>query len=126
MAKILVVDDNIDMLDTLEHLFGFYEFEVLRAENGKVGLEIAEKEQPGIILLDALMPVMDGFEACEKLKQNPKTKEIPVIFLSANFTGQEHRKKGLELGADDYMLKPFNAKELISKINLLLHREPMQ
>ncbi len=122
MAKILVVDDNVDMLDTLEHLFGFYEFEVLRAENGKEGLEIAEQEQPGVILLDALMPVMDGFEACEKLKQNLKTKNIPVIFLSANYTGQEHRQKGIELGADDYILKPFNAKELITKINSLLQK----
>jgi diguanylate cyclase (GGDEF)-like protein len=113
------------MLDTLEHLFGFYEFEVLRAENGKEGLEIAEREQPGIVLLDALMPVMDGFEACEKLKKNPKTRDIPVIFLSANYTDREHRLKGMELGADDYLLKPFNAKELILKINSLLHRKQL-
>ena len=125
MARILVVDDNVDMLDTLEHLFGFYEFDVLRAENGKEGIETAEREQPGIILLDALMPVMDGFEACEKLKKNPKTRDIPVIFLSANFTSSVHREKGISLGADDYILKPFNAKELIAKINSLLHRKQM-
>ena len=125
MARILVVDDNVDMLDTLEHLFGFYEFDVLRAKNGKEGIEIAEREQPGIILLDALMPVMDGFEACEELKKNPKTRDIPVIFLSANYTSRTHREKGISLGADDYILKPFNAKELIAKINALLHRKQL-
>lgn len=122
MAKILVVDDNIDMLDTLEHLFTFYDFEVLRAENGKVGFEIAMLEKPGIIILDGLMPVMNGFETCEKLKSNHKTKGIPVIFLSANYTDRPHLLMGYELGADDYILKPFNAKELIAKVKMLLHR----
>lgn len=125
MAKVLVVDDNVDMLDTLEHLFMFYEFEVVRAENGREALEVAETEQPGIIILDALMPIMNGFDACEKLKNNARTKNIPVIFLSANYTEEEHRLKGLELGADDYMMKPFNAKELIAKVNALLHRKQL-
>lgn len=125
MAKILIVDDNPDMLDTLEHLFNFYDFEVARARNGQEGIEAAEKENPGLIILDALMPVMSGFEACEKLKNNVRTREIPVIFLSANYTKLEHRQRGLELGADDYILKPFNAKELISKVNSLLHRKQL-
>ena len=125
MAKILIVDDNPDMLDTLEHLFNFYDFEVARAQNGQEGIEAAEKERPGLIILDALMPVMSGFEACEKLKSNDKTREIPVIFLSANYTKLEHQQRGLELGADDYILKPFNAKELISKVNSLLHRKEL-
>ena len=125
MSKILLVDDNVDMLDTLEHLFTFYEYEVLRAENGKVGLEIAATKLPGLIILDALMPVMNGFETCEHLKKNRKTKNIPVIFLSANYTEHEHRMKGLGLGADDYMLKPFNAKELITKAGVLLHRKKL-
>ncbi len=122
MAKILVIDDNIDMLDTLEHLFTFYDFEVLRAENGKVGIEVALHEKPGIIILDGLMPVMNGFEACEKLKSNNETKDIPIIFLSANYTDRPHLLMGYELGADDYILKPFNAKELIAKVKMLLHR----
>lgn len=125
MAKVLIVDDNIDMLETLEQLFTFYDFEVVRAENGKEGIEVAEKEQPGLIILDALMPVMNGFEACERLKSNTITREIPVIFLSANYTKQEHQQRGIELGADDYILKPFNAKELINKANSLLHRKQL-
>lgn len=123
MAKILVVDDNIDMLDTLEQLLTFYDFEVIRAENGKEGVEVARKDQPDLIILDALMPVMSGFEACEILKGAAETREIAVIFLSANYTKLEYQQRGLELGADDYILKPFNAKELIGKVNSLLHRK---
>jgi DNA-binding response OmpR family regulator len=112
MPKALIVDDNDDMLDTLEHLFHFYEFEVVRAVNGQEGIQVAENENPDIIILDALMPVMNGFDACKFLKNSPRTKDIPVVFLSANYIEDEHRILGLELGADDYILKPFNAKEL--------------
>ncbi|MCK4893213.1 MAG: diguanylate cyclase [Calditrichia bacterium] len=125
MKKVLIVDDNEDMLDTLEHLFKFYEFEAIRALNGKEGVESAEKEQPDIIILDALMPVMNGFDACKLLKKNIKTKEIPVVFLSANYVEEEHRIMGLELGADDYILKPFNAKELIARVNSILHKKEL-
>ncbi|HFE65119.1 MAG TPA: diguanylate cyclase, partial [Caldithrix sp.] len=125
MAKILIVDDNEDMLDTLEHLFHFYEFEVAKAENGKKGIEAAKKEKPDIIILDALMPVMNGFDACRLLKEDPKTKDIPIIFLSANYTEDEHKVMGLELGADDYIVKPFNAKELIAKVKSILHKKEL-
>lgn len=123
MAKVLIVDDNVDMLDTLEHLFMFYDFEVARAENGQIGLEQAESENPDIIILDALMPVMNGFDACSHLKSSPRTRHIPVIFLSANYTDKEHRQRGIDLGADDYILKPFNAKDLIAKVTLILRKK---
>jgi diguanylate cyclase (GGDEF)-like protein len=122
MAKILIVDDNEDMLLTLEHLFQFYEFDVVKAVNGKEGIEVAVEQKPDLIILDALMPVMNGFEACKILKNNPETKEIPVVFLSANYVEEEHRVMGLELGADDYIVKPFNAKELIAKVKSILHK----
>jgi len=125
MAKVLIVDDNQDMLETLEHLFSFYGFEVVKAINGLEGIAMAKKENPDIIILDALMPVMDGFEACEQLKQDPKTREIPIIFLSANYTEDRHRIAGLELGADDYILKPFNAKELITRVKKILKRKEL-
>ena len=123
MAKVLIVDDNPDMLDTLEHLFTFYDFEVARAENGKIGIQQAETTNPDLIILDALMPVMNGFEACSHLKSNLRTRHIPVIFLSANYTDKEHRQRGIELGADDYVLKPFNAKDLIAKVRLILRKK---
>lgn len=121
--KILLVDDNEDMLETLKHLFTLYEFDVALASNGKEALEVAQKEMPSLIVLDALMPVMNGFEACKKLKEEQKTKDIPVIFLSANYTEDNHRILGLELGADDYILKPFNAKELVTKVKSILNRK---
>jgi len=123
MPKVLIVDDNEDMLDTLDHLFRFYDFEVCRALNGQEGIQVANKENPDIILLDALMPVMNGFEACKILKSESKTKEIPIVFLSANYVEDEHRIMGLELGADDYILKPFNAKELIARVKSILHKK---
>lgn len=123
MPNILIVDDNVDMLDTLEHLFRFYEFEVFRAENGQEALEVCKTVYPDIILLDALMPVMNGFETIKKLKQSTKTRDIPVIFLSANYVEDEHRVLGFELGADDYILKPFNAKELITRVKSVLNKK---
>lgn len=125
MPKILIVDDNEDMLDTLDHLFRFYDFEVYRALNGQEGIQVANKENPDIILLDALMPVMNGFEACKILKNENKTKDIPIVFLSANYVEDEHRIMGLELGADDYILKPFNAKELIARVKSILHKKDL-
>jgi len=125
MPRILIVDDNTDMLDTLEHLFRFYEYTVLKAENGKEALEVCDREQPDVIIMDALMPVMDGFEALKHLKANSRLKDIPVIFLTANYTEDEHRVMGLELGADDYILKPFNAKELVSRVKSLLNKKQL-
>jgi len=125
MPKILIVDDNIDMLDTLEHLFSFYQFDVIKADNGKKGVEIAEKQLPDIILLDAYMPVMDGFEACKLLKKKRKTKQIPIVFLTAKYLDPEDRASGMQLGADDYMVKPFNSKELVNRIKTILKKKQM-
>lgn len=122
MPKILIVDDNEEMLDTLEHIFEFYDFEVIKGCNGKEAIEIAEYQHPDIILLDGMMPVMDGFEACKILKSKKKTKDIPIVFLSANYTLEKHKVAGLELGADDYLLKPFNSKELVARSKAILKR----
>jgi diguanylate cyclase (GGDEF)-like protein len=125
LNKILLVDDNEDMLETLKHLFTLYEFNVVLATNGKEGVEMAKSEAPNLIILDALMPVMNGFEACKQLKAEEVTREIPVIFLSANYTEDQHRVLGLELGADDYILKPFNAKELVTKVKTIVNRKEL-
>lgn len=123
VPKILLVDDNEDMLTTLNHLFTLYEYDVVLAKNGKEAIEVAERELPNLIILDALMPVMNGFEACRRLKSSILTQHIPVIFLSANYTEEKHRIEGLELGADDYILKPFNAKELMARVKTILDRK---
>ena len=122
MPKILIADDNDDMLETLVSIFNLYKFDVLTALNGEEAIQIAEAQLPDIIILDGMMPKMDGFEACRILKKNEKTMSIPVVFLTANFMEIRDRIKGLSLGADDYLLKPFNSKELVARINSILKR----
>ncbi len=122
MAKILVADDNEEMLETLSRIFTFYQFEVELAHNGQEAVDLAESVHPDLIVLDGMMPVMDGFEACKHLKSKSATKDIPIIFLTAQFTDPEHRISGLEMGCDDYMLKPFNSKELVARTRAILKR----
>jgi len=122
MPTILIAEDNEEMRETLEQLFNFYKFSVVTAENGKLAVQKAQNEKPDVILLDAHMPVMDGFTACKKIKGNKKTQEIPVVFLSAKFIDADNKITGLELGADDYLLKPFNSKELVTRINAILQK----
>ncbi|WP_457566404.1 GGDEF domain-containing response regulator [Caldithrix abyssi] len=122
MPSILIADDNPEMLETLERIFALYEFDVHKAENGKQAVEIAEKELPDLVILDAKMPVMDGFEACRILKNGRNTRDIPVVFLTANYIQPNDRVTGLQLGADDYLLKPFNSKELVARVKSIIKR----
>ncbi len=122
MPSILIADDNAEMRETLERIFALYEFDVFKAENGKKAIEVAEKEAPDIIILDAKMPVMDGFEACRILKSNHHTRDIPIVFLTANYIQPNDRVTGLQLGADDYLLKPFNSKELVARVKSIIKR----
>lgn len=125
MQTILVVDDNVDMVETLERLFSFYQYKVITALNGKDAVQTASEEIPDIIIMDAHMPVMDGFEACRQLKSKRKTQDIPVVILTAKYIDEQSKESGLQLGADEYLLKPFNSKELVSRIKTLLHKTQM-
>lgn len=122
MPKVLVADDNAEMLETLERIFSFYGFDVLSAVNGQEAVNIAKSDKPDLIVLDGMMPVMDGFEACRIIKSGSDTGDIPIVFLTANYTDPEQRVIGLELGADDYMLKPFNSKELVARSKSIIKR----
>lgn len=122
MPKILIADDNDDMLETLARIFKLYKFEVFTAIDGEKAISQAKKHLPDIIILDGMMPKMDGFEACRILKKDKKTLSIPIVFLTANFLEIKDRIKGLALGADNYLLKPFNSKELVARINSILKR----
>ena len=122
MPKVLVADDNADMLETLDRIFSFYGFDVVRAINGKEAVAEAKTSKPDLIILDGMMPEMDGFEACRLLKSGTATSDIPIVFLTANYTDPEQRVVGLELGADDYMLKPFNSKELVARSKAIIKR----
>jgi len=122
MPVILVADDNAEMLDTLERIYSFYKFDVIKAVDGRDAVEKAEKFHPDLIIMDAMMPEMDGFEACKIIKSRSHTKHIPIVFLTANFTHPDDRVTGLELGADDFLLKPFNSKELVARSKSILKR----
>jgi len=111
---ILIVDDVPDNLEILYEVLK-NDYEITAAINGEKAINLARKLVPDLILLDIMMPVMDGFEACEKLKQNSTTKHIPVIFLTAA-NKVEHKKKGFELGAVDYVTKPFELPEILARV----------
>ena len=120
MTKLLYVednDDNIYMLKMRLELLG--DFEVLTAENGERGCEVASAERPDIILMDLEMPVMDGWEATRRLKSNPKTRDIPVIAFSAHALAGE-RSKALAAGCNEFETKPIEFDRLVATIRRIL------
>lgn len=112
---ILIVDDNPANLGVLFNYLDSSGFEIMVAQDGESGLEKAEYNQPDIILLDALMPGLDGFEVCRRLKNSPLTSNIPVIFMTA-LTGAEDILKGFSVGAVDYVTKPIRQEELLARV----------
>ncbi len=119
---VLAVDDTPENLDVVKTILA-QDYLVKAAINGKIALKIAETQQPDLILLDIMMPEMDGYEVCQALKSNPATERIPVIFISA-LDDTSDKVKGLDLGAVDYISKPFEAAEVIARVNthLTMHR----
>ncbi len=113
--KILIVDDNTENIKVLGNILRGRGLKVSIANSGQNALKSIDYKPPDLILLDISMPNMDGFEVCEKLKAQPKTKDIPIIFLTAR-TQTEDIIKGFELGAVDYITKPFSPVELISRV----------
>ncbi len=112
---ILVVDDTPENIDILVGILKV-DYKVKAAPNGEKALKVAEKNPPDLILLDIMMPVMDGYETCRRLKADPILKEIPIIFLTAK-TETEDIVKGFDVGAVDYLTKPFNPQELQVRVN---------
>ena len=118
-GKILVVDDEINITQILQFSIGAEGYEVITAQNGEEAIEKARREQPDLIILDIMMPRIDGYEACRILKANPMTKNIPVVLLTAK--GRDIDKRlGQEVGAIDYIVKPFSPNKLIDRIHKLL------
>jgi CheY-like chemotaxis protein len=112
MPRILVVDDEDDVRNLLVMIFRDAGYEVTSAQNGKEAVEKARKERPDLIFLDILMPVMDGFEACSRLKKDAITKDIFIAFLTAKDMPQDW-DRGLQSEADVYIAKPFNNERLL-------------
>lgn len=119
-AKILLVEDDIFLMNMYSTKFEIDGYEVFAADNGLDGLELAKEKQPHIILLDIMMPEMNGFEVLEKLKADPTTVKIPVIILT-NINQQDDIQKGLSLGAVDYFIKAhFIPSEIVGKVEKIL------
>ena len=113
-CTVLIVDDTETNIDILVDTLG-EDYDIAVAMDGESALEAVEEEPPDLILLDIIMPDMDGFEVCKRLKDNPETADIPVIFLSA-LTEAHEKQKGLELGAVDFLTKPFNPSVIQDKV----------
>jgi len=119
--KILIVEDEKDIVKMLEYNLQKEGFKTLSVRDGEDALDAANREHPDIVILDLMLPGMDGLEVCKALKGGAKTARIPIIMLTAK--AQESDKViGLELGADDYMTKPFSPRELVARIKAVLRR----
>jgi CheY-like chemotaxis protein len=113
--KILVVDDEPDILKVVTFRLRKAGYHILEAVEGEQALQIIEKERPDLILLDLRIPVIDGYEVCKRIKSDDKTKDIPVIILTASVT-RDMQAKVEELKADDYLVKPFDPAVLLTKV----------
>jgi len=119
--KIVVIEDEADILEVIEYNLRREGFDVIASQSGEDGLEKIEKASPDLILLDLMLPEIDGIELCRRLKSDPLTATIPVIMVTAK--GEESDVVlGLGVGADDYVTKPFSPKELIARVKAVLRR----
>jgi DNA-binding response OmpR family regulator len=117
-STILVVEDDLTLLDTLEYNLAGEGYEVITAADGLTALEVARQEQPDLIVLDLMLPRLDGFEVCRILRRETN---VPILMLTAR-TDEVDRVVGLEVGADDYLTKPFSMRELLARVKALLRR----
>ena len=121
MKRILIIEDDISILNGLRDVLIFKSYDVFTATDGKAGYETAVEKNPDLIILDIMLPKMDGFTLCKKLRDEGNM--IPVLMLTAR--GEEPDKvKGLDFGADDYVTKPFSLPELLARVRALLRRRP--
>lgn len=125
MKKILVIEDEPEMRRNLGTILKLEKFEVLLAENGRAGLDLARREAPDLIVCDVMMPEMDGHAVVQALRQDAKTMNIPFIFLTAKGEKSDLRS-GMNLGADDYLTKPVSKADLLAAIEARLKRGEQQ
>ena len=120
-APVLVIDDEENIIDLIKLGLKYEGFEVVAASTGEEGIAAAQRTNPVFIILDWMLPDMDGLEVCRLLRSNPTTREIPILLLTAK--GEVvNRVEGLNTGADDYLTKPFNFEELVARIRAILRR----
>src|SRR5919112_2374518 len=118
---VLVIDDNNDIRENTAEILELAGYKTFTAENGKRGVEVAAKEKPSVIVCDIMMPELDGYGVLHLLRKNPDTRNIPFIFLTAK-TERGDFRKGMEMGADDYITKPFEDIELLNAVEVRLKK----
>ena len=121
MTLILVVEDETQILLNIQEILELAEFSVITGADGKVGLQLAKTKNPDLIICDIMMPGLNGYEVLQELRQEPKTADIPLIFLTAKIERNDFRQ-GMVLGADDYISKPFEPFEILQAVNARLER----
>jgi two-component system cell cycle response regulator len=119
-GRILVIDDLVYDVKALRTILEHDGYQVTAAGTGREGLRLAREEDPDAILLDVALPDTDGFEVCRRLKEDPRTDSIPVVFLTAHYQDEESMIRGLNLGANDYICKPFNKAELLARVAVMV------
>ncbi len=124
MKKILLIEDNADVRENTSEILSLANYNVITAENGKIGIELAKKENPDLIICDIMMPELDGYGVLHILGKNSETATIPFIFLTAK-TERVDLRKGMNLGADDYLTKPFDDTELLNAIETRLRKSEL-
>ncbi|HEX9092638.1 MAG TPA: response regulator, partial [Coriobacteriia bacterium] len=112
-AVVLSIDDDPDIITLVANVLGAAGYEVVSAGDGPSGIRAAREHSPGLILLDIMMPGMNGYRVCDELQADQRTSEIPVVFLSA-LSEQQDRARAFALGATDYLMKPFNADAVVA------------
>jgi CRP-like cAMP-binding protein/CheY-like chemotaxis protein len=125
MKKILLIEDNPEVRENTSEILSLANYEVITAENGKIGVELAQRESPDLIICDIMMPELDGYGVLHILSKKPVTAKIPFIFLTAK-TEKTDIRKGMNLGADDYLTKPFDDTDLLNAIEARLFKSAMQ
>jgi two-component system phosphate regulon response regulator PhoB len=118
---VLAIDDEKDLIELVRYNLEKEGFQVKGARDGETGLALAMQERPDVVLVDLMLPGIDGLEVCRRLRSDSRTAGIPLIMLTAK-TGESDRVVGLELGADDYVTKPFSTRELVARVRALLRR----
>jgi len=120
-GTILVIDDEKDLIELLSYNLGKEGYDVIAANDGEAGLDVVKKHRPDLVVLDVMMPGLDGLQVCQRLRADPRTGRVPIIMLTAKAT-ETDRIVGLELGADDYVTKPFSPREVIARVKAVLRR----
>ncbi|HEB54218.1 MAG TPA: response regulator transcription factor [bacterium] len=123
--KVLVIEDEPDILEVIQYNLGREGYKVLACRNGEQGLSRIRTDNPDLVILDLMLPGLDGVEVCRRVKSDPVTREIPIVMVTAK-SEESDIVLGLGLGADDYVTKPFSPRELVARVKVVLRRGPLR